>query len=570
MSSDDVRIEHQFQAELAALEAFRVGYAGAHPNVPLSGADPDVQRMIEALAFFTARTRLASERSVDESLSRIFRQHFPYLLSPVPALTMLTVTPQRGLAEPVDLPEGTAIELASVQQPGRVFFFQTLKPLKLLPIVLESARVRTPDARLRDQTVGAPQKRPRVLELHFVSPFPRSSQFESVGLQIDYLGDLSASLLVYSELRRHVRSASVAWQTVDTRFAAQRAREVPCTLSFRKPLDLSGGGGAFAHPVQGIRAALHCPQQALSIAIESLSPPANWQAFTVSLELGDAWPDALHLHRDVFRLHTVAIANIQRELSETVEHDGTRARHRLRHPQESEHGFVPVVIHGAYRMSDAGFVPLVPSVLTPRGDNFEAHTERTGAERRGYLALSLEGAFEAPANVVAEASWHQPDVALLSATELTPRVSARAIEASLRLDHELVAPLETDACEDREALLELLSIKGHRILQLDALRLLLRAMGVSRSVLLRSAYDALRTVDVHEKPSGKRGRVLKYVYEVEFGYLTASDVPKAEFLVEQMFDLLRVWSGRQIIELRASIPNLGHMLQLTATESDRT
>ena len=52
------RLERAFLAELEALEKFRISYTGLYPSAPLAHEDPDIRRLMEALAMFTARTRL--------------------------------------------------------------------------------------------------------------------------------------------------------------------------------------------------------------------------------------------------------------------------------------------------------------------------------------------------------------------------------------------------------------------------------------------------------------------------------------------------------------------------------
>ena len=46
--------------------------------------DPDVRRLIESMAFFTARTRLSSIRNIQNTRRRLFEQYFSFLLHPVP------------------------------------------------------------------------------------------------------------------------------------------------------------------------------------------------------------------------------------------------------------------------------------------------------------------------------------------------------------------------------------------------------------------------------------------------------------------------------------------------------
>ena len=105
-------LEKAFLEELAALERFRVAYTGAYPKTPLSGEDPDVRRLLEGMAMFSARTRLAADRSLHRSILRIFRQHFSYLLGPLPAMAMLRAQPdEKSFVNKVDLPRGSEVLL---------------------------------------------------------------------------------------------------------------------------------------------------------------------------------------------------------------------------------------------------------------------------------------------------------------------------------------------------------------------------------------------------------------------------------------------------------------------------
>src|SRR3569832_114152 len=130
-------LEKAFLAELEALEKFRITYTGIYPHTPLTREDTDIRRLIEALAMFTARTRVAAERNIDQSMLRIFRQHFSYLLDPVPAMVMRSATPTARYVYTTELPEGTEvylIERGGKLSPERAFRVRTRARLRVLPI----------------------------------------------------------------------------------------------------------------------------------------------------------------------------------------------------------------------------------------------------------------------------------------------------------------------------------------------------------------------------------------------------------------------------------------------------
>ncbi len=101
-----------FLEEMNALETFRIAYASLHPGVPLDREDPDVRRLIEAMALFSARTRLAGTRNITATGRRIFQQYFPFLLAPLPSMSILQAQPTRQLVETVFYPKGSEIAVS--------------------------------------------------------------------------------------------------------------------------------------------------------------------------------------------------------------------------------------------------------------------------------------------------------------------------------------------------------------------------------------------------------------------------------------------------------------------------
>ena len=71
------------------------------PGVPLDQEDPDVRRLIEAMAIFTARTRLAGTRHINARHRQILLQYFPFLLTPLPAMALAQAVLTGQLAEAV-------------------------------------------------------------------------------------------------------------------------------------------------------------------------------------------------------------------------------------------------------------------------------------------------------------------------------------------------------------------------------------------------------------------------------------------------------------------------------------
>src|SRR5438093_9524533 len=111
-----------------ALENFRMTYATIHPTVALEREDPDVRRLMEAMAFFNARTRTASLKNLLATNLRLFQQFFSFLLTPIPAAATLRAEATGRFAEPVLLPRDA--EVLVTAQTGERAVFRTMYDMR--------------------------------------------------------------------------------------------------------------------------------------------------------------------------------------------------------------------------------------------------------------------------------------------------------------------------------------------------------------------------------------------------------------------------------------------------------
>lgn len=549
----DARLQEAFLSELEALEKFRVAYSGMYPQAPLASEDPDVRRLLEALALFTARTRLASQRNVEGALLRIIRQHFPYLLSPVPAMFMLRGTVSRSYVEVSTLPRGSQVNLVlrgdeAKQTPDSVFVFHTAASVRLLPIELEGV-----------ETFVAKGRRGARLALRFGTGYERHDEIEEISLHIDYLDDLHSSLLVLHALQANLLACSVVWtHAVDSSIKGD-----PCQVEFgaREPQDAELE--PLDHPLYRVRAALGCPQAALSMRITGIKSPRNWQNFSVVLDLGEDFPSNLQLNVDSFQLHVVPVVNVQRGTADPITHDGTLEQHRVL-PSDPAAGFVPISLHAVYRKSPEGLVPLEPAILRGARDSYEAQLEGKDRARRAYITLALPDAVEQPETVVVEALWHQPAVSEISAADCKVQLQDRYIQG-VRWDclGSVSAHLDSDIENDRQGMLDLLSIRGQRLLGLEELRFLLQAFGATREPACRRLIERMTDVRIVKLPSARRANAIKHVYEVEYRDLLPTDMPRLQLLSLQLHKLLAAWAQDEVIELVVRVPNLKKELRFS-------
>ena len=127
-------LQESLLAELRALDDERVRYQLEHPTAPLGMEDPDVRRLIEALAYSAVRTRQATMRNLFSTWKRLLSGYFHFMLQPLPAMTMVqtVVTPQ--MTDTVTVQRGSSLQLSTLE--GTTWNFQTLAELRVVPINL--------------------------------------------------------------------------------------------------------------------------------------------------------------------------------------------------------------------------------------------------------------------------------------------------------------------------------------------------------------------------------------------------------------------------------------------------
>jgi type VI secretion system protein ImpG len=545
MQMDDT-LYKSFLEELQALEKFRMSYTALHPAAPLEREDQDVRRLIEALALFTTRTRQAGQRTLARSTMRLFQQHFSYLLNPVPAMAMLRAVPDARFVDATELPRGTQLVLnpGGEGAPTGPLTFRTQAPLRLLPIRLSQARVEQ-----RGQEACR-------LRLTFESGFPRNDAPGTLRLYINHLNDFRASLAMFHYLKHTVSAASVVFDERGTEVAVGSAGGAQGPVRFGAPRLSPSDAEPFEHPLLRVRSFVHFPQQELFLEVQVPPPPRNWRGFSLCLDLKGRWPLELVLTPDTFVLHAVPVVNLQRGMSNPIEHDGTKERHGVQHPEVSG-GYRVHSVLGVYQMDSEGMHPLRPGAISGGPGTYELEQEGQGRARKTWLSLDLPGAFTKPARVAVEASWHQPLPAQFDASGYRAVLADRSLEG---VQWSLVGPvvpgMDNPLEHTQQALLQLLALRTQRFLGLEDLVFLLETLGVREQRYFRELVRHISSVKVQSKPFAKSAAGFKYIYHLTLSDLDTSLLPTADLFLERLLDLLGAWSTEDVVELEVRLSQL--------------
>jgi type VI secretion system protein ImpG len=130
-----------YSGELAKLRSLSVEFAKANPAIaPMlasESTDPDVERLLEGVAFLNGLTLQKLDDEFPEIAQELSAILAPQMLRPLPATTLIQFTPKTDLSEIATIPAGT--EIASIPVDGVQCTFKTSSPLTVNPVKLTNA-----------------------------------------------------------------------------------------------------------------------------------------------------------------------------------------------------------------------------------------------------------------------------------------------------------------------------------------------------------------------------------------------------------------------------------------------
>lgn len=140
-----------YESELHFIRKLSQEFARKYPAAaarlqlePDRSADPHVERLIEAFALLSARTRHKLHDEFPELTDALLSVLYPHALAPVPsaAVVQFTLDPARATPDGVAIPAGSPLHTARV---GDMYCkYQTCYPLALWPITVGEAKLHPP------------------------------------------------------------------------------------------------------------------------------------------------------------------------------------------------------------------------------------------------------------------------------------------------------------------------------------------------------------------------------------------------------------------------------------------
>jgi type VI secretion system protein ImpG len=496
----DSSLFDEFLRELQTLNDFRAEYASRYDFEGLGREDPDVERLVEAMAFYRARTRSSVEAAIREHQLRALEQLFPYLLSPLPAMGILYPQLASNMTDSRTLPARAEISVASPEalalgEPPRIF--RTIRESAIFPlhIVERSVRLLRQRGQREPEPSGASSGAPAgaapsaSVRLHVdIAPSPNGSEtkryyddparsLRELRLYLDPNGDVLTALRLYDALQRHCRGVVVRVLSE----GVERYRAGPIRVRFGSKLGESDD--APDNPIEATRRAIHFPLAQLFLVVPLVGLPSEWNRLALEFQLGDDWPEGLQAADHSFVLGGVAVENVVTRTAEPLSVDGTSQRSAVVSAEEPNRWKVREV-RGVYASEPNA--PGTRKTLLPRSlldEGYSAIARGKGTEREVWIETDLAlGVVDAPATLYVEADWYDPDPQLPPPRSAVVRAEAHDVGP---LAWKLLEPLrvarDSPLLSDPLLLERLLELQGKPPSGPRELKLLLKILGAEES-----------------------------------------------------------------------------------------
>ena len=185
-----------YESDLAYLREMGREFALVHPQtaglLAERGSDPDVERLLEGVAFLTARVREKVEDAVPSIVFGITEMLLPHYLRPIPATSIIEYTPNlKAMRGVQSVPKGQRVASKTIK--GTACQFHTTQPVDLLPLQIT-------DCKLDETRANYPVIRISML----TNEAGRATLCRPEGMRVMLYGDSSQTGMLSLWLRKHL------------------------------------------------------------------------------------------------------------------------------------------------------------------------------------------------------------------------------------------------------------------------------------------------------------------------------------------------------------------------------
>ncbi|WP_340680798.1 type VI secretion system baseplate subunit TssF [Paraglaciecola sp.] len=451
-----------FDEELAFLATVQSRFLHLHQQVPVAFNDPDVKRLIEAMAAFMAKGRIAGTIQIDQLHQRVFQQLLPYIASPISSMGLVQANSQY-ISEATQLNHGAAFSVTSDDDDKADYVGMHGMPLRPITIGKLGLAANTAD-RINSQLN---------IMLNSLNGMP--GHLQHLPLYLDVNNNYAATRQFIKLLSSKLVSVKAVFDNQseaiagDFSFGAcQSPEQQNMPLNFAIDHQSSG-----LHPIEKIRRFFQLPQQENYLNLYFSDSPQYWQTCELQLHFESPWPSHSKPSASFIKLGMICVENVLKELAESFSFDATCSANTLRPPSTTP-DLKLLKCLGVYQGAVKERQLLSPGILKSGNGAYELHLQGSALP---LIDIQLSEAFTKPVKISIEALWHQPDFSVHLWKNLRVRTSQLAIQ---KLSCDIYsAPVPHLPMSDNapHSLLELSLLKNKDVLSLEEILFILDSLG---------------------------------------------------------------------------------------------
>lgn len=321
-------INKYFQEELANLKELGAEFAKAHPSLApmLSGptADPDVERLLEGVAFLTALLRQKLDDDFPELINEVMQVIWPHYLKPIPATTLIAFSPKPILKQSVIIPAG--VQVASVPIESTSCIFRTAYEVEIHPL------------QILDVSFSQPAGRPPTIKILLELNGLKLSAWQPQKLRFFISGEYAGSADLYLLLRQYLRQITLR--------PLEKGNICQLTPNSLQPVGFSPSESLIPYPAHSfpgyriLQEYFICPEKFLFLDLLGWE---RWQGrgegtkFEINLELGELPFLPPRLKKENFSLFVTPAVNIFPYEADPISLDHRRTHYLIKptgfHPE---------------------------------------------------------------------------------------------------------------------------------------------------------------------------------------------------------------------------------------------
>jgi type VI secretion system protein ImpG len=338
MAADaEAELLERYRDELLFLRRMGVKFARAYPRIARRlelgdgpCPDPHVERLLEGVAFLTARIQHNLEGELPEITAGLLGYLYPHFVSPVPSMAIARLSPAddgAGMTSGLDVPRHTKLFVETSFQ-ARTCRFRTAYPVTLWPLKVEEVRMESTNAYdfLTGRGYGNVQSVLRVKLRSLAAPI---SKLAPEKLRFHLYGEQSTTGLLYELLTCNLLHAVCL---PDGRKPIRGQNPKPATV---RPVGFEADEDVLPTPPHGLRGYtllqeyFAFPEKYLFVDVEGLTTDEAEETLDLLFLITTTPRRRLSLSADAFQLGCTPIINLFEKVSEPVQLDHRRFQYKV-------------------------------------------------------------------------------------------------------------------------------------------------------------------------------------------------------------------------------------------------